>query len=97
MDGGLLALLFLMLFFLQVLWPKKGHQLIDRRSDPFAIKAWLLAFVVVNQTAVYILPAFSMTALGFGLAGVSLYLEVSAKPSRTGVPSQPRPAAAPVC
>ena len=97
MDGGLLALLFLMLFFLQVLWPKKGHQLIDRRSDPFAIKAWLLAFVVVNQTAVYILPAFSLTALVFGLAGVSLYLEVSAKPSRTGVPSQPRPAAAPVC
>lgn len=79
-DGGLLALTFLVLFFIRVLWPTKDAVLIDRRNDPFAIKAWLLVFLILDQTAVYILPAFFLTALVFGLAGLSLYLDVSKPP-----------------
>jgi hypothetical protein len=77
LDGGLLALIFLVLFFVRVLWPRKDIALIDRRNDPFAIKAWLFVFILLNQTAVYILPAFFLTVLVFGLAGLSLHLDAT--------------------
>ena len=71
MDGGALGLGFLVMFFFEVIRPS-GGTLVDARNDPFAIRAWLLAFVVINQAAVYIFPAFFLTILVFGLAGVVL-------------------------
>ena len=85
MDGGVLGLGFLALFFFEVIRPGSGT-LIDLRNDPFAIRAWLLAFVVINQAAVYIFPAFFLTVLVFGLAGVVLSQREAA---RSTVPSGP--------
>lgn len=72
-DGGILGLAFLGLFFFEVVRPGTGS-IIDRRNDPYAIRAWLIAFLLINQAAVYILPAFFLTILVFGLAGVVLHL-----------------------
>lgn len=85
MDGGVLGLGFLALFFFEVIRPGSGT-LIDPRNDPFAIRAWLLAFVVINQAAVYIFPAFFLTVLVFGLAGVVLSQREA---TRLTVPSGP--------
>jgi hypothetical protein len=89
-DGGLLALTFLALFFIRVLWPTKDAVLIDRRNDPYAIKAWLFVFLILNQSAVYILPAFYLTALVFGSAGLSLHLEMTREPRAVRDASRPQ-------
>lgn len=77
MDGGIVALLALGLFFAQAVWPNKGEPLVDRHNDPFAIRPWLVAFLILNQTAVFILPVSQLTTLVFGLVGVTLYLSVT--------------------
>lgn len=71
-DGGLLGLIFLGLFFFEIVRPA-GAPLVDRRHDPFGMRVWLLVFLVLNQTAVYILPAFWLTMLIFGVCGIALH------------------------
>jgi len=87
-DGGIVALVFLGLFFLEALRPGHG-MMVDRRTDPYALRIWLIAFLVLNQTAVYIGPASSLTVLVFGVAGAVLFLrEASTASMRPRLPVQ---------
>ena len=80
-DGGVLALAFLALFFIEALRPGQGT-IVDRRIDPYGLRVWLAAFLILTQTAVYILPAASLTILVFGIAGIALFLrEMNARAS----------------
>lgn len=84
-DGGVLALTFLVLFFLEALRPGQGT-MVDRRTDPYGLRIWLVVFLILNQTAVFIGPASSLTFLVFGITGIVLFLrEMNARapmPSR---------------
>ncbi|WP_423141287.1 O-antigen ligase family protein [Parablastomonas sp. CN1-191] len=72
-DGGVLALLFLGLFFYETLRPGPGRLMMDRRVDPLAMRVWLLTFLVLNQSAVFISPAGYLTILVFALSGMAVY------------------------
>jgi hypothetical protein len=89
-DGGALGLIFLALFFYEVIRPRNGA-MFDRRRDPYGLRIWLLVFLVLNQTAVYILPAFYLTILIFGVSGIVLH----AREAAVVVPSRRVPAPVP--
>ena len=72
-DGGVLALTFLVLFFFEALRPGQGT-MVDRRTDPYGLRIWLVVFLILNQTAVYIGLASSLTILVFGMTGIVLFL-----------------------
>jgi hypothetical protein len=71
-DGGILGLAFLVMFFFETVRPR-GGPLVDRLRDPFGLRIWLLVFLLLNHTAVYILPASYLTILVFGACGVVLH------------------------
>ena len=94
-DGGVIALLFLTLFFFETLRPGHGT-MVDRRNDPYGLRISLVVFLILNQSAVYIGLISPLTILVFGLAGAALFLRETGAAAMRSQMSRPPAVLAPV-
>jgi len=67
-DCGVIGLFALVSFFWAALVavPRRGN------TDEFGVRTWLMMLILLNHSAVYILPMYHFTAFLFGLLGYSL-------------------------
>lgn len=87
-DGGVIGLFALAAFFWVALVavPKRGD------TDEFGIRTWLMMLLLLNHSAVYILPMYHFTAFLFGLLGYSLRASAATVTQARGAGRMARPA-----
>jgi hypothetical protein len=89
-DCGVIGLFALVSFFWAALVgvPKRGD------TDEFGVRTWLMMLILLNHSAVYILPMYHFTAFLFGLLGYSLRASAAAVTQargggRVAMPAEP--------